>query len=106
VERDAAPARAYNQCLANLMTISQAVDSWREEHGDRPPASLAQLAPRYMKEVPSCSTHGKDTYSTSYAVDAAGHFTVGCSLGHATPAGSPPGYPRYQEGNDRFLRSP
>ncbi|MEW6277992.1 MAG: hypothetical protein AB1758_05165, partial [Candidatus Eremiobacterota bacterium] len=89
-------ARARGQlsaCESNLKNIGTACEMWSTDHGGRYPASLNELAPDYLKAVPSCPAAGDDTYSAGYAVHSKPDvYTVRCSGEHH---GVGAGYPAY-----------
>lgn len=53
----------FDACLANLENISTAFEMYSTDHEGSFPASIGELIPKYLKEVPVCPSAGYDTYS-------------------------------------------
>lgn len=68
----------FTACSSNLKSIATACEMYSTDHGGRYPKSLSQLTTRstenqwpYLKEIPTCSAAGRDTYSEGYRMTAA-----------------------------------
>lgn len=57
-------------CLRNLKVVTQALESYRQEHSGSFPDQLSQLRPDYLKVLPDCPDSGHDSYSSGYQVSA------------------------------------
>ena len=86
---------AVTGCRANLRILEKALDSYAMDHGDRYPARLADLAPKYVKRFPECPHAGVDTYGAGYMPSAdERHYTLACSGDHHQDDGLAPNEPR------------
>ena len=66
-------------CQRNLKVLTQALESYRKEHGGALPDRLSQLQPQYLKVLPDCPDSGEDSYSSGYQVSADHHsYTLQC----------------------------
>lgn len=97
--------KAENQwiaCQSNLKNIATALEMYSTDNAGRYPTSLKQLAPDYLRSIPTCPAAGKDTYSSSYTSsqnpDA---FTVYCSGNNHKDVDAGENYPMYN--SDRGL---
>lgn len=91
--REAGQATA---CKSNLKNIGTALEMYSTDNGGRFPTSLSQLAPNYLKHIPTCPAAGNDTYSTGFkSLSNPDAYTVFCGGSHHTGAGFSAGYPQY-----------
>ncbi|MGE0490078.1 MAG: hypothetical protein AB7S38_12800 [Vulcanimicrobiota bacterium] len=75
-------------CRSNLKNIGTALELWATDHEGERPASLQELTPNYLRDLPDC--HG-----VSYAYAAP---VVSCQNPfHQQLEGTPPGYPRLDD---------
>jgi len=78
------------RCKDNLSTLWAALEKYANDHGDRYPKLLSELAPTYVGRLPSCPSVGANTYSCGYVTRAKGYSL--CCFGanhHGLPANSP-----------------
>lgn len=70
---------AHSGCITNEKNLATALEMYATDWSGRYPASLAPLAPNYMKIIPNCPSAEKNTYSESYEVAAEPDaFTIYC----------------------------
>jgi hypothetical protein len=58
--------RGYEGCQSNCKDIATALEMYATDSSGSYPASLEQLVPDYLSQIPSCPEAGRDTYSASY----------------------------------------
>ena len=58
----------YSECYSSMAKIDDAISRYSKANKGKYPESLAQLVPKYLKEIPICPNAQKDTYSESYKV--------------------------------------
>jgi hypothetical protein len=88
----------YTQCQSNLKNIGTALEMFSTDNEGRYPSSLKELAPNYLKQIPTCASAGKDTYSNSYSMSFdPDNYTFFCSGANhlRTEHNVPPNYPQY-----------
>jgi len=90
-------ARAYQACLFNLRGIVQAIELYARDHKGQMPASLTNLVPDYLTELPVCDVAGTDTCSVGYAPAGSG-FTICCAGHQHGNAGAAADQPAYVSG--------
>lgn len=92
-------ARAHGQataCKSNLKNIGTALEMWSTDNSGRFPTQLSQVAPNYLRIMPTCPAAGKDTYSATFQSAAnPDAYTVFCSGSHHVDAQYSPNYPQY-----------
>lgn len=82
-------------CCSNLLNIGTALEMWASDNGGRYPESVAQVAPKYLLQFPTCPESGTDTYSASYRRGTEPDwFQLRCDGDHSV-AGKEKGLPAY-----------
>jgi hypothetical protein len=98
-------AKAQGQmtaCCSNLRNIGTALEMWSSDNKGHYPDRLEQVAPSYLRTIPTCPSAGIDTYSASYSSTKADpgqrtkdFFSVCCKGEHHREAGAAADFPRY-----------
>lgn len=90
-------AKAQNQChqcSINIQNIATTLEFYSGDNEGKYPDKLSKLTPKYLKTIPTCSSAGKDTYSSSYRVSPDKDFwLLSCSGNNHENVGVPPNYP-------------
>jgi len=94
--------RNYLVCRNNLKKIASALEKYAGDNDNRYPKKLSQLAPYYMKAIPTCLAAEKDTYGGSYKYqsgdpkkDIPDVYTFYCEGHYHKSVGVSPNYPQY-----------
>lgn len=94
-----ARARGQGQataCKSNLKNIGTALEMYSTDSSGRYPTELSQLAPNYLKAIPTCAAAGSDTYSSGFAsASSPDAYTVVCTGQHHGGIGYSAEYPQY-----------
>ncbi|MDQ7827235.1 MAG: hypothetical protein RDV48_30860 [Candidatus Eremiobacteraeota bacterium] len=70
----------YVACSSNLHSIALSLEKFAEAHEGRYPSSLEELKPDKIREIPTCPSARKDTYSKGYLTSADSMtYTIYCS---------------------------
>jgi len=89
----------FYECQSNLKNIGTALEMYKLDK-KRYPESLGELAPQYLREIPTCPSAKTDTYSKGYETNSRGSaYTVFCSGHHHKDMPLPMNYPRYTSVN-------
>ena len=92
-------ARAQGQftaCAHNLTIVATALERWSTDHERHYPPTLAELAPKYLRALPTCPTCQQDSYSATYQVsDHPDAYTVACGGRNHQAMDVPAGNPQY-----------
>lgn len=83
----------FFRCCANIKNIGTASEMYSVDSRGKYPSSLNQLAPSYLKKIPSCPAAGKPTYR--YRLDKKLSYVVECHGKHHLSAGMGNNQPRY-----------
>ncbi len=84
-------------CKSNLKNVGTACEMWSTDNNGRYPKTLAELTPKYLKEIPVCPAAGTDTYSATFKSRAAPDlFRVKCEGEFHKLAECPADYPQYR----------
>lgn len=79
-------ARSQGQltaCKSNEKNIATGLEMWAADHQGAFPAKLAQLTPSYLRQIPTCPTCQKDSYSATYQVRGSKYsFSCNGAAGH------------------------
>lgn len=90
------PRLTLMACRSNLKNIGTALEMWSVDHHGQYPTSLPQLKPDYFKQIPTCPSVNRDTYSAAYTMTRnPDTYAVGCKGSNHTSEGAPPNFPRY-----------
>ncbi len=96
----------FNQCQANCKNIGAALELYKDDNGGQYPNSLSRLTPDYIREIPTCSSAGNDTYSESYVSwtdpphSNNSRYTFYCYGTNHSALGVPMNFPRYTSSGD------
>jgi hypothetical protein len=88
----------YKACMSHCRSIAKAINKYAEDHNGEYPDKLDQLIPKYLKQIPTCPTVNKDTYSNSYEyIKFKGNkwFIFYCEGDNHSAMNLAPNYPRY-----------
>jgi hypothetical protein len=66
-------------CQSNEKNIGTALEMYATDNKGEYPLSLAPLAPKYLKVIPTCPAAGTDTYSSSYQRNSPQSYRFYCS---------------------------
>lgn len=88
--------RIGSPCRSNLKNLGTALEMYSVDNHGFFPARQQQVAPQYLKSIPSCPAVGSDTYSTGYVVsEDARQYLVFCHGDNHHGVGFSPNYPQY-----------
>jgi len=89
--------RLVTECEGNMVQIATALEMYSTDNSGRYPASLKLLVPAYLRNVPTCPSAHKDTYSSSYSCHNDPYmYTIFCRGHNHINAGLSPNLPRYR----------
>ena len=97
------PALRVLSCKSNLKNLGTALEMWSTDNRGNFPAHLGQVAPNYVRAIPTCPAAQRDTYSASYRMRAnPNYYAFFCQGANHTSEGYPANFPRYT--SDRGLQ--
>ncbi len=92
------------QCQFNIKNIATALEMWASDNRGRYPRSISEVAPHYLKVIPTCPVAGRDTYQNTYRVSTSPDiYTFFCQGHHHKNEGLPENFPFYSSFSGMLL---
>lgn len=83
-------------CKSNLKNIGTALEMYCTDNAGRFPTTLHLLTPNYLRQIPTCPSAGRNTYSSAFrSASNPDAYTVICRGTHHKTAGQARNYPQY-----------
>lgn len=96
----------YTACKSNLKNLGTALLRFREKTG-RYPARLGELAPTWVRALPTCPSAARATYREGYLLSPDGTaFTVMCRGDNHARVGREPDFPQYDSQERMWEEAP